>query len=252
MLKAYHELAQTIWPMSQPNFKTTPSKLQTPLTNAFNRQLKRLTKLRNSANQHLHTMTKHKNPTPPIPPDPCPHPDSTPALAKKVLHLPETPKLEDIPSLCHKSIASIIGKASHKLMDMVRKKEDALYKKSPKRYHANLKTVAGLQTRAKDQPNLATVRDPATNEITSYPQTIVDTIQSYYKREHERTTPYTIIAPRWENPNNLDPYYAKRKDPNQTQHPLDHYLTRGHYTLWPAKGPRQERPPALTPCPRRS
>jgi hypothetical protein len=145
-------------------------------------------------------MTKHKNPTPSTPLDPEPHPDGAPALATKVLYLPETPKLEDIPSLCHKAIASIISKANHTLMDTIRKKEGGLYKKSPKRYHDKLKTAAGLQPRAKDQPNLTTVRDPATNEITSNPQTTIDTIQSHYEREHAQATLDTIPAPPWKTP----------------------------------------------------
>jgi hypothetical protein len=140
-------------------------------------------------------MPKHKTPTPPTPPDPGPHPDNIPALATKVLHLPDTPKLKAIPSLYHKATASIISNANHKLMDMIRIKEDSLYKKSPKRYHADLKTAAGFQPRAMDQPNLAPTRDPDTLEITSNPQTIVETIQSHYEREHARTTPDTIPAP---------------------------------------------------------
>ena len=66
-------------------------------------------------------------------------------------------------------------------MDTIRTKEDILYKKSPKRYHDNLKTAAGLQPRAKDQPNLATARDPVANEITSNPRPIIKTIQSHYE-----------------------------------------------------------------------
>ncbi len=61
--------------------------------------------------------------------------------------------MEDIPSLCHKAISSLINKANRKFMDKLRKKEDALYKKSPKRYHANLKISAGLQPRVKDYDN---------------------------------------------------------------------------------------------------
>jgi len=171
MLNAYHELAQTIRPMAQPNAQTEPSKLQTPFTTADNRPLNHLTKLRNSANQQLHTMLQHKNTTPLASSDPGPHYDNTPtpALATKVLHLTDTPKLEDIPYLCHKAIASIISKANRKLMDTIRKKEDGIYKNRPKRYHDNLKTTADLQPRAKDQLNLATVRDPATNGITTNP-----------------------------------------------------------------------------------
>ena len=96
-------------------------------------------------------------------------------------------------------------------MDTIRKeKKDALYKKSPKRYHDNLKTVAGLQPRAKDQPNLATARDPVANEITSNPQPIIETIQPHYEREYARTTPDTIPVPPWEVPNNPYPYCTKR------------------------------------------
>jgi hypothetical protein len=146
--------------------------MQTPLSNADNRQLKRLTKLRNSANRKLHNTPQRKRPTSPTPPDPSLHPDNnpTPSLATKVLNLTDTPKLEDIPAVCHKAIATIIIKSNRKLMDTIRKKEDALYKKSPKRYHNNLKTAAGLQPRAKDQPNLATIRDPTTKEITFNPK----------------------------------------------------------------------------------
>ncbi len=91
-------------------------------------------------------------------------------------------------------------------MDKLRKKEDTLYKNSPKRYHANLKISAGLQPRAKDQPNLATVRDPKTKEITSQPQAIIDTVQTYYEQEHSRTTPDNLQKPPWQNPSNQDPY----------------------------------------------
>jgi len=132
-------------------------------------------------------------------------------------------------------------------MDTIRKIEDALYKKSPKRYHNNLKPAAGHQSRAKDQPNLATIRDPATNEIKSNPQTIIDTIQTHYEHEHARTTTDTIPSPPWQNPSNPDPYDTKHKDPNQTQYSLDHYLTRDHYTMAcqrasTEKGPRPRYP----------
>ena len=105
-------------------------------------------------------------------------------------------------------------------MDSIRKKEDALYRKSPKRYHNNLKRAAGLQPRAKDQPNLATIRDPTTSEITSHPLNIIIIIQSHYTHEHSRTTPEIIPDPPLQNPNNPDPYDIKRKNPNQAQHSL--------------------------------
>ncbi len=116
-------------------------------------------------------------------------------------------------------------------MDKLRKKEGALYKKSLKRYHANLKTSADLQPRVNDQPNLATIRDPKTYEISSHPQTIIDTVQSHFECEYSRTTPDTLPTPLWLNPNNPYPYETKREDPNKAHHTLDHYLTRCHYTM---------------------
>jgi hypothetical protein len=139
--------------------------------------------------------------------------------------------MEDIPSLCHKAISSIINKANRKLMDKLKKKEDTLYKNSPKRYHANLKNSAGLQLRAKDQPNLVTIRDPKTTVITSQPQAIIDTVQSYCEQEHSCTTPDNLPTPPWQNPSNPYPYETKLKDLNKAQHTLDHYLTKGHYTM---------------------
>ena len=82
------------------------------------------------------------------------HTEQTQTQARKVLQLPDSSKLEDISALCNKAIANIINKASRKLVDSLRKKEDQLYKKSPKRYHNNLKTAIGIQPNGKDQPKL--------------------------------------------------------------------------------------------------
>ena len=71
------------------------------------------------------------------------HTKQTQTQASEVLQLPDPPNLEDIPALCNKAIAIIINKANRKLADSLRKKEDLLYKKSPKRYHNNLKIAAG-------------------------------------------------------------------------------------------------------------
>ena len=73
------------------------------------------------------------------------HTKQTQTQATEVLYLPDSLKLEDIPALCNKAIVSIINKANRKLTDSLREKEDQIYKKSPKRYHNNLKTAAGLQ-----------------------------------------------------------------------------------------------------------
>jgi hypothetical protein len=70
------------------------------------------------------------------------HTMQTHPQANEVLQLPDPPNLENIPALCHKAIAVIINKVNRKLADSIRKKEDQLYKKSPKRYHNNLKTAA--------------------------------------------------------------------------------------------------------------
>jgi len=73
-------------------------------------------------------------------------------MASEVLKLDKPPSIPDIPALCNMAIITILSKASKKLMDSMRKKEDTLYKNSPKRYHHNLITAAGLQSCAKNQP----------------------------------------------------------------------------------------------------
>jgi hypothetical protein len=104
----------------------------------------------------------------------------TQTQASEVLQLLDPPNLEDIPALlCNKAIATIMNKANRKLVDSLRKKEDHLYKKSPKRYHNNLKTEAGLQPSAKDQLKLIAIRDPTTNDITTHPPRIIDMIQKH-------------------------------------------------------------------------
>jgi hypothetical protein len=109
--------------------------------------------------------------------------------ASEVLQLPDPPELEDIPALCHKAIAAIVNKANLKLADTLRKKEDKLYKKSPQRYHKNLKTAAGLQPNVKDQLKLEAIRDPATNSITAHPTQVIDILQTHFEKEHFRNTP---------------------------------------------------------------
>jgi hypothetical protein len=97
----------------------------------------------------------------------------TKTQASQILQLSEPPELQDIPTLCHHAITAIINKANRKLTNTLRKKEDQLYKKSPKRYHNNLKTTAGLQPNAKNQPKLEALRDPTTNTITASPTQII-------------------------------------------------------------------------------
>ena len=111
-----------------------------------------------------------------------PYTPKTQAQAKEVLQLPNPPKLEDIPSMCNKAIATIIDKAKRKLVESLRKKEDQLCKKSPKRYHNHLKTPASLQPNATDQPRLEAIRDPNTNKITTNPSQIINILQTHFEK----------------------------------------------------------------------
>ena len=115
-------------------------------------------------------------------------------------------------------------------MDYIRKKEDALFKKSPKRYHHNLKTGAGLQQGARDQPSLSTITDPYSGQITSHPQTILDTLHTHLENEQSRVTPDTLPIPPWLDPNKLDSYTTPRRNPSDIkQVSLYQHLTRSHY-----------------------
>jgi len=128
------------------------------------------------------------------------HTRQTQTQASEVLQLTDSPKLEDIPALCNTAIATIINKANRKLVDSLRKKEDQLYKKSPKCYHNNLKKLAGLQPNAKDPPNLDAIRDPTTNEITIHPTQTINILETHFEKEHSRNTPDHILFPPWKNP----------------------------------------------------
>ncbi len=65
-IDSYHRLAQTIWPMAQPSPRDTNTKLHPPITKSDARQLKRITRLRNT------TKTWYLNQTPTPPPQPTP------------------------------------------------------------------------------------------------------------------------------------------------------------------------------------
>lgn len=116
-------------------------------------------------------------------------------MATEFLKLDKPPSIPDIPALCNKAITTILSKANKKLMDSIRKNEDALYIKSPKRYHHNLKTAAGLLPCAEDQPNLSTITYPNTGQITSHPKTILDTLHTYFEKEQSRVIPETLPTP---------------------------------------------------------
>ena len=128
-------------------------------------------------------------------------------------------------------------------MDSIRKKEDALYKKSPKRYHHNLRTDAGLQPCAKDQPNLSTITDPNTGQTTSHPQSIMDTLYTYFEKEQSRVTPETLPTPPWLDPNSPDPYITPTRNPTNTQQlSLDQHLTRSHCNTACQRAPQGKAP----------
>ena len=135
--------------MAQPPTTQANTKLHPPITKLDTRQLKRITRLRNTAKRMLLNPKTNKSSTT----DPQ-HTKQTQTQANEVLQLSNMPNLEDIPALRNIAIATIINKANCKLVDSLWKKEDQRYKKSPKRYHNNLKTAAGLRPNAKDQANL--------------------------------------------------------------------------------------------------
>jgi len=79
-----------------------------------------------------------------------------------------------------------------------------MYKKSPHKYHTNLKAMAGLQPKANEQLNFATIRVTHTNKITSGPQIILDTLQTRVATEQSRVTPDDLSIPPWQDPTNPD------------------------------------------------
>jgi hypothetical protein len=163
--------------MAQPQTRDTNLKLHPPITKSDTRQLKRITRLRNTAKNLL--PKPNTNSTTATDPQ---HTNQTQTQASKVLQLPDPPNLEDIPALCNKAIATIINKANRELVAALRKREGQLYKNSPERYHNNLKTTAGLRPNAKDQPKLEAIRDPTTNEITTHQSQIVDILQTHFEK----------------------------------------------------------------------
>ena len=90
-----------------------------------------------------------------------------------------------------------MSKTNRKLVDSLRKKEDQLYEKSPKRYHDHFKTAASLKPNAKDQPNLDVIRDPTTDEIPTHPIQIINILQTHFEKENSRNTPDHIPLPPW-------------------------------------------------------
>jgi hypothetical protein len=52
-------------------------------------------------------------------------------MASEVLKLDKPPSILDSPTLCSRAITTILSKTNKKLMDSIRKKDDALYKRAP-------------------------------------------------------------------------------------------------------------------------
>jgi hypothetical protein len=92
--------------------------------------------------------------------------------------------------------------------------------------------MAGLQPKAKEQPNLATIRIPHTNEITSNPQIILDTLQTHFAAKQCRFTPDDLPIPPWQDLTNPDTYTTpKRSDTKTVQLTLDRHFAKSHHIL---------------------
>ena len=84
------------------------------------------TKAHHATQKHGQNMLPNPKTNTPTAPDPQ-HTKQTQTQISEVLKLSDPSKLEDIPALCNKAIATIINKANCKLVDSLRKKEDQLY-----------------------------------------------------------------------------------------------------------------------------
>jgi hypothetical protein len=172
--------------MTQPTIAPQQTKLHAPVNNSDKSQIKHITRLKNLTNNHQWA-SKSQPPTSTLPAA-----DTTlPTMATKVLKLDKPPFIPDIPTKPSRSSSAKPTKTD----GLHPEKEDALYKKSPKRYHHNLKAAAGLQQGARDQPNLYTITDTNSGQITSHPQTILDTLRTNFEKEQSRVTPDTLPIP---------------------------------------------------------
>ncbi len=91
------------------------TKLHPLITKLDTRQLKRITKLRNKAKRMLPNPKTTKS----FISDPQ-HTTQTQTHASEVLRLTDPPNLDDIPALCNKAIATIINKANHKVIEVIK------------------------------------------------------------------------------------------------------------------------------------
>jgi hypothetical protein len=217
VIENYYLLVKQKWPMAQPSTTETNTKRHPYIPKSDTRRRKRTTRLKNTANRILPNIkTNNSSTTEPQ------HTTQTRIKAIEVFQLENSPKLEDIPALSHKAIATIINKANHKLADSLWGNKDLLYKKSPKRYHSNLKMAAGLQPIAKDHPSLDAIQYLTTKEITTYPTHIINILPTHFEKEHSRNTPIHITLPPWQNPLNPDPCTNPTSNTTTIQHTLDY------------------------------
>ena len=148
--------------MAQPSITKTNMKLHPPIPKSDTRHLKSITRLRNTVNRILPNL---KTNTPQTKPQ---HTTHTIIQATGVLQLKDPPKMEDFRLYATESSRRLSTRPTVNLQTPSGKRK-TYYKKSPKRYHNNLKTATCLQPNVKDQPNLDAIRDPTTKEITTAP-----------------------------------------------------------------------------------
>jgi len=110
----------------------------------------------------------------------------------------------EAPQKCNKAIGTIVRQSSNTLNEKLRDKENASFDKSPKHYHNNLKIIAGLLPRARDQPRVTTLRHPLTNTIHNTPQDAIAIVTKYYTKEQQRATPDHLPQAPWTQPQNPD------------------------------------------------
>ena len=104
---------------------------------------------------------------------------------------------------CNKVIGTIVRQASNPLTEKLRDKENKIYDKSPKHYHNNRKTSAGLLPRARDQlPTVTTLRHPPTNTMHNTPQEVIGIVTSHYTKEQQRASPDHLPQAPWTQPQN--------------------------------------------------
>jgi hypothetical protein len=120
---------------------------------------------------------------------------------------------------CNKAIGTTGRQASNTLNEKLGDKENESCDKSPKYYPNNLKISAGLLPRARDQPEVTTLRHPFTNIIHNTPQDFIDIITIHYTKEQQRATPDPLPQAPWIQPQNSDNFEVNSPTQDTTPHP---------------------------------